>query len=82
MKNITVKGNSLNLCPKCNEPLKIREHRIITLKILRQPFYFKKWEHCWKCHYMKSYEADKIYNTVDSILIKENEDNMALFKSI
>jgi hypothetical protein len=33
-------------CPRCRRPTQIREHRSITAKHLRQPFYYTRWYRC------------------------------------
>jgi hypothetical protein len=33
-------------CPRCGEPTVIRQHHVITDKMLRQPFYYLRWYRC------------------------------------
>ena len=52
----------------------------IGAKQLKQPFYFKKWEFCNKCKYMKSYEEDKIYNDLEfRDILKFKKETQQLF---
>jgi hypothetical protein len=39
-------GSSGNPCPRCGCPTQIREHRYITAKELRRPFYYSRWFFC------------------------------------
>jgi hypothetical protein len=46
------KGNTLRLgrigdpCPRCGQLTEVREHRSVTAKLLRQPFYYSRWFYC------------------------------------
>jgi hypothetical protein len=33
-------------CPRCGEPMQIREHRKITADLLAKPYYFSRWFRC------------------------------------
>ena len=33
-------------CPRCGRPTQIREHKEVTPKQLRQPFYYARWFYC------------------------------------
>jgi hypothetical protein len=37
-------------CPRCGKPTQIREHRAITDRELRRPFYYERWFHCQNPH--------------------------------
>ena len=39
-------GNDGEPCPRCGRLSEIREHKGITPKLLRQPFYFSRWFNC------------------------------------
>lgn len=33
-------------CPRCNKPTEVYEHKAITDKLRRQPFYYSRWFYC------------------------------------
>lgn len=33
-------------CPRCESPTQIRTHAAVTQKMLRQPFYYRRWYYC------------------------------------
>jgi hypothetical protein len=33
-------------CPRCGTTTEAREHTVITAKMLRQPFYYRRWYRC------------------------------------
>jgi hypothetical protein len=37
-------------CPRCGQPTQIREHKAITAKELRRPFYYRRWFYCTNPH--------------------------------
>jgi hypothetical protein len=39
-------GSSGEPCPRCGCPTQIREHRYITAKELRKPYYYSRWFFC------------------------------------
>ena len=39
-------GSSGDPCPRCGRATEIREHRYITAKELRRPFYYSRWFFC------------------------------------
>jgi hypothetical protein len=43
--SIAVQGEG-DLCPRCRQPMQIREHGRISEKQLRQPFYYSRWFLC------------------------------------
>jgi uncharacterized protein with PIN domain len=49
-------------CPKCFKPMERREHRNITDKILRQPYYYSEWDICKPCGHIQHYEHKKVFN--------------------
>lgn len=59
-KSITLDPSGNN-CKHCSYPLVWKEHKEITQKQLRGPFYFKQWESCINCHAVFTHEKDKVY---------------------
>lgn len=49
-------------CPKCSKPMERREHKSITDKLLRQPFYFSECDYCKDCWHLQHYEYKKVWN--------------------
>ena len=45
-----VVGENGDPCPRCGKPTEIREHRAITEKELRRPFYYSRWFYCTNRH--------------------------------
>jgi hypothetical protein len=45
-KQYIVTGTDGVPCNRCNLPTEIREHKAITDKHLRQPFYYSRWFYC------------------------------------
>jgi hypothetical protein len=45
-KYYIVVGNDGDVCPRCGRPTEIREHAVITEKLLRQPSYYSRWFYC------------------------------------
>ena len=41
-----VLGNDGEPCPRCGRPSQIREHKVITKRLLQQPYYFSRWFYC------------------------------------
>jgi hypothetical protein len=39
-------GSTGDPCPRCGRATEIREHRYITAKELRRPFYYSRWFFC------------------------------------
>jgi hypothetical protein len=48
-RHITL-GTSGVCCPRCGRATEIREHRYITAKSLRRPFYYSRWFFCRNPH--------------------------------
>ena len=53
-------------CPKCNTKMLFREHKEITEKLLKKPYYFTHWWFCKKCGYVQHKEEYKIRNDLSS----------------
>lgn len=49
-------------CNKCKSILEERTHKVLTDKMLRQPFYYNRWYVCPSCGWRMNYEQDKIFN--------------------
>jgi hypothetical protein len=45
MTHVTVSSSGVP-CPRCGRATEIREHRYVTAKELRRPFYFCRWFYC------------------------------------
>jgi hypothetical protein len=41
-----VDGELGDACPRCGHATEVREHKEITDRQLRQPYYFARWFHC------------------------------------
>ena len=53
-------------CPRCGKPSQVREHREITEKELRRPFYYLRWFYCrnTRCQTtMFSFAKDIVWNS-------------------
>lgn len=59
-KSVIVIGKGDN-CPKCGQVLEIRAHKELTPKMMRGACYYKKWEFCPKCFYVRSKEEDRVW---------------------
>ncbi len=44
-KRVIVPGKG-PVCPRCKRPMQIREHRAVTERELRRPFYYSRWYRC------------------------------------
>jgi len=51
-----------NKCPNCKTIMEVREHRIITPKMLKQSYYFSEWCVCKNCKRVQHYEDKKVWN--------------------
>ena len=70
-------------CPKCSKPMERREHRFISEKILKQPYYFREWDYCKPCGHLQHYEDKKIFNDPYLKEVEEEIEQMdTLFKDI
>ncbi len=38
-----------------------RKHKVITNKILKQPYYFSEWDYCKNCKHVQHYNKYKQY---------------------
>ena len=45
-KKYCVVGHDGLPCPRCRQPMEIREHVLITKRHLQQPYYFSRWFYC------------------------------------
>jgi hypothetical protein len=49
-KNRQIVDGEGDPCPRCGQPTEIREHKAITEKELRRPFYYRRWHCCTNPH--------------------------------
>jgi hypothetical protein len=49
-KNRQIVDGEGDPCPRCGQPTEIREHKAITEKELRRPFYYSRWFNCTNPH--------------------------------
>lgn len=49
-------------CRKCGQKLEERTHKILTDKIVHQPFFFMRWYKCKSCGTQYNFEIDKVFN--------------------
>jgi hypothetical protein len=68
MKPRIVEGAGID-CPRCGKPTQIREHKQVTDKQLRQPFYYSRWFCCLnrKCRTtLVMMDEHKVWNENDA----------------
>ena len=49
-RNTIIRSEEGDPCPRCNQPTQVREHRHLTDKLLKQPFYYTRWFYCRNKH--------------------------------
>jgi hypothetical protein len=69
-------GSSGDPCPRCGCPTQIREHRYITAKELRKPYYYSRWFFCRNPHCKTSTIVLPEYRVFNAIT-PETERRMA-----
>jgi hypothetical protein len=52
----------INPCPKCNELMERRKHRVIGAKQLNKTYYYSEWDYCKPCGHLQHYEQFKVYS--------------------
>lgn len=72
---------SENECPHCKEKMERRSHIKITDKQLNKHHYFKEWDYCKKCKFLKHYEEFKVMNPIGR-MFEDLEENKKHFFSI
>lgn len=55
-------------CKRCKTELERRQHKFLTKKLIKQPYFYLKWYICPNCGWRIQYEEDKIFNKVRAIL--------------
>ena len=58
--------NSGNLCAHCEYPLMWRVRVSVSSQDYMKPFYFNRWEYCYKCKAVWFHEEDKVYTSIES----------------
>jgi hypothetical protein len=79
MTNVIV-GSSGDPCPRCGRATEIREHRYITAKELRRPFYYSRWFFCRNPRCKTStivLPEYRVFNAVTNAVTPETERRMA-----
>lgn len=49
------------ICKTCGEKMERRRHKIITAKMLRQPYIFTEYDVCPNCGRIQTYEKYKLF---------------------
>lgn len=70
-----------NVCPYCKENMQRRSHRFITEKELNKHHYFKEWDYCSNCKFLKHYDEFKVLNPIGK-MFEELEENKRRFFNI
>ena len=52
-------------CNRCENELEERQHKFLTEKLVKQPYFFLKWYICPSCGWRIQFETDKIYNKIN-----------------
>lgn len=52
-------------CPRCGHVTQVRAHRIITAKLLRQPYYFSQWYFCINPNCRTTLIMDETYKVMN-----------------
>ena len=67
----------MSRCKHCDHELIWRSHKKITPKILRQAYYFSKWEYCTNCRTVWFHEEFKVHNRNDAGRYARNSAELA-----
>ena len=47
-------------CKKCNSNLEIKRHKILTVKMLKQNYFFTEWGYCNNCGFQQNFNDRKV----------------------
>lgn len=59
----------INECPKCNQLMERRKHKVIGEKQLTKTYYFSEWDFCKSCNHVQHYEE---YKVLPSEIVEQN----------